>query len=153
MGAGMLPQGLNQLRATADMKCDGCVCFGTRFNPPVQTPGSIFIQQSQDTDLSGVTTTYVYFVTADFNVHSLGNCVPPGTLVKDRSGKFVPVDHAEWLVQRGGSGAGGSGSGDGGKKPKKRTPPRRVKKAAAKKTKAKKPAAKKSKARKSSTRR
>ncbi len=45
MGAGMLPQGLNQLRATADMKCDGCVCFGTRFNPPVQTPGSIFIQQ------------------------------------------------------------------------------------------------------------
>lgn len=124
--APLLPQGLNQLAAMADVDCDGCVCAArVRFNPPVNTPASLVVQKNQDTDAAGVTTVYVYVVTAQWRILSLGMCFPPGALIKVGE-NFVPVEEApktpmDWPPP----GGGGSGGKKGKKKGKAVTPPRK----------------------------
>jgi hypothetical protein len=132
--AALLQQGLNTLRGASDLKCDGCVCHGTRFNPPLRIPTSVVVNQSQDTDpVGGVVTTYTYTVTAEYDWQTLGNCYPPGSPVKVGE-KWVPVEKAAYNEYRPGSGEG-SGGNEKKKGKVKPKPVRRVKKIA----KAKKP--------------
>jgi len=149
VAAGMLQKGLNQLNAGADAKCDDCVCYGVRFNPPLRTDASTLVDSSSDTDQQGVTTTYEYFVCTVWDWLSIGNCVPPGSEFHI-GGKLVPVEKAPWPVVKPGRSESGGGEGSPGKKPKKKRP---AVKRAVKKPVAKKKAAKKAKTKKSVKRR
>jgi hypothetical protein len=105
----LLQQGLNDLTAAEDLKCDGCVCYTiVTLKPPLKVPAVGTVQEDKETAANGDVIVRKYEIQADYLLMSVGMCYPPGTQIKVNE-KWVPVEKAppSKTVYEGGGKSGG----------------------------------------------